>query len=109
MKTTGTALLYNAPDNHHYRHSLLHPLEKVHRSDTNRVFTAVERVLGAITDHPAVGSAGYDVILSGLSLGAWAAVRGLDGFEILRVVIPWIKKSKSGVKIKEEAEPIAKS
>ncbi|KAF7897019.1 hypothetical protein EAF00_005247 [Botryotinia globosa] len=108
VRTTGLALLYNTPENHYYRHSLIHPLEKVYRSNTNRAFTAVERVFGAISDHPAVASVGYDVILSGLSLGTWAAVRGLDGIEILRVVIPWMKKVKAGVKVKEEVDSTPK-
>ncbi|RAL63382.1 hypothetical protein DID88_003806 [Monilinia fructigena] len=82
IRTTGLALLYNTPENHYYRHSLLRPLEKVHRSNKNRAFTAIERVLGAVGDHPAVGAVGYDVILSGLSLGTWAAVRGLDGVKV---------------------------
>ncbi|KAG4028268.1 hypothetical protein MFRU_023g01030 [Monilinia fructicola] len=109
IRTTGLALLYSTPENHYYRHSLLRPLEKVHRSNKNRAFTAIERVLGAVGDHPAVGAVGYDVILSGLSLGAWAAVRGLDGNEILRIVIPWMNKvGKAGVKV-EELESITQS
>jgi hypothetical protein len=36
------------------------------------------KVLGAIGDHPAVSAVGWDVILSGLSLGLWAAARSLD-------------------------------
>ena len=43
-----------------------------------RSSTAVGKVLGAIGDHPAVSAVGWDVILSGLSVGLWAAVRGLD-------------------------------
>ncbi|QSZ30507.1 hypothetical protein DSL72_000061 [Monilinia vaccinii-corymbosi] len=110
IRTSGLALLYNTPDNHYYRHSLLHPLEKVHRSSKNRAFTALERVLGAVGDHPAVGAVGYDVILSGLSLGTWAAVRGLDGYEILRTVIPWMNKvGEAGVRVKEEVESTAQS
>ncbi|KAB8302218.1 hypothetical protein EYC80_005663 [Monilinia laxa] len=107
IRTTGLALLYNTPENHYYRHSLLRPLEKVHRSNKNRAFTAIERVLGAVGDHPAVGAVGYDVILSELSLGTWAAVRGLDGNEILRVVVPWMNKvGKAGAEVKEELENV---
>lgn len=105
IRTTGLALLYNTPESHYYRHSLLRPLEKVHRSNKNRAFAAVERVLGAVRDHPAVGAVGYDVLISTLSLGIWAAVRGLDGNEMLRAIIPWMNKiEKAGVKIKEEKE-----
>ncbi|KAI9645834.1 hypothetical protein NHQ30_005269 [Ciborinia camelliae] len=110
IKTTGLALLYNTPESHYYRHSLLHPLEEVHRSKKSRMFTALERVLGSIGDHPAVGAVGYDVILSGLSLGTWAAVRGLDGHDILRAIIPWMNKAeKARVKVEEGVESITQS
>jgi len=48
-----------------------------------RSSTAVGKVLGAIGDHPAVSAVGWDVLLSGTSLGLWAADRGLDVQAIL--------------------------
>jgi hypothetical protein len=105
LKTSGLALFYNTPKEHYYRHHLLHPIEKVHRSSTDRAVTAIERVLGAVGDHPAVGAVGYDVVISGLSLGIWAAIRGLDGKQILRFTIPWMEKGKQAVKeVKAEVE-----
>ncbi|KAM3065687.1 hypothetical protein ACMFMG_011393 [Clarireedia jacksonii] len=105
LKASGLALFYNTPEQHYYRHNLLHPIEKVHRSSTDRAVTAIESVLGAVGDHPAVGAAGYDVVISGLSLGIWSAVRGLDGNQILRFIIPWMEKGKQAAKeVKSELE-----
>ncbi|PQE10352.1 Alpha-mannosyltransferase alg11p protein [Rutstroemia sp. NJR-2017a WRK4] len=110
LKTSGLALLYNTPKDHYYRHHLLHPIEKVHRSSTDRAVTAIERVLGAVGDHPAVGAVGYDVVISGLSLGIWAAIRGLDGKQILRFTIPWMDKGRQAAKeVKAEVENMVNS
>lgn len=40
-------------------------------------------MLGAIREHPAISAVGSDVIMSGLSLGIWASVRGLDPWQML--------------------------
>jgi len=94
-KSTVLALLYNAPDSHFHRHSIILPFYKEHRSLLDRTSTAVGKVLGAIGDHPAVSAAGWDVLLSGLSLGVWAATRGLDAQEIIASSGLWVsKKSK---------------
>jgi len=85
-KSTVFALLFNAPDSSYHRHSILHPFQKEHRSAVERSSTAVNRVLGAIGDHPAVSAVGWDVLLSGLSVGLWAAIRGLDVQDILRSI-----------------------
>lgn len=82
------------PDSTYYRHSLLHPFKEEHRSAFNRSSTAVSRVFGAISEHPAVSATGWDVVLSGLSLGIWAAVRGLDIKEMLESSVPFLKPSK---------------
>lgn len=74
-KSTVLALYYNAPESHYYRHSLLHPLRGEHRSALDRYTVATGRIFGAINEHPAVSAVGWDVILSGLSLGLWAAIR----------------------------------
>jgi hypothetical protein len=82
-KSTLLALFFNTPDSHYHRHSVIHPFKQEHRSVMERSSTAVGKVLGAIGDHPAVSVVGWDVILSGLSLGLWAACRGLDVQAIL--------------------------
>lgn len=45
-------------------------------------------------DHPAVGSVAWDVLLTGLSLGIWAATRGLDATEMLRSSMILMSSSK---------------
>ena len=82
-KSTVLALLFNTPDSHYHRHSVLHPFKQERRTILERSSTAVGKVLGAIGDHPAVSAVGWDVLLSGMSLGLWAANRGLDVQAIL--------------------------
>jgi hypothetical protein len=82
-KSTVLAVLFNTPDSHYHRHSILHPFKQEQRSVLERSSTAVGKVLGAIGDHPAVSAVGWDVLLSGMSLGLWAASRGLDVQAIL--------------------------
>jgi hypothetical protein len=94
LKTTVFALFYNTPENYYYRHSLLHPFKEEHHSALNRGYTAVGRLFGAIREHPAVGAVGWDVILSGLSLGVWAAVRGLDAKEMLGSSMVFMKRTE---------------
>ena len=77
-KSTVLALLFNTPDSHYHRHSILHPFKQELRTILERSSTAVGKILGAIGDHPAVSVVGWDVLLSGMSLGLWAASRGLD-------------------------------
>jgi len=77
-KSTTIALFYNDPGSHVHRHNLLDTFNTEQRNALERGSTAIGKVLGAIRDHPAVGAAGWDALLSGLSLGLWAAVRGLD-------------------------------
>jgi hypothetical protein len=113
-KSTLLALLFNTPDSHYHRHSLLHPFKKDHRSLIERTATGVGRILGAIDDHPAVNAVGWDVIISGLSVGLWATNRGLDVRALLRssglwfggkpkAVIDTVANSKS---ITEEIEHV---
>jgi len=109
-KSTVLALLLNTPDSYYHRHSLLHPFRQEHRSILERSSTAVGKVLGAIGDHPAVSAVGWDVLLSGLSVGLWAAIRGLDVQEILRSTGLWYSKPKvvgdAASAVKKEAKLI---
>lgn len=95
-KSTAMALFYNTPDAY-YRHSLLQPF-KEYRSPFDRGTTSFSRVFGAILEHPAVSGQGWDVILSGLSFGVWAAVRGLDPEVLLRSCVPFISKPSRAAK-----------
>jgi hypothetical protein len=94
LKSTALALFYNTPESHYYHPTLLHPFEHEHLSTFDRGSTAVGKLLGAIREHPAVGAVGWDVILSGLSVGAWAAIRGLDAKEMLGSSIPFMERTE---------------
>lgn len=48
-------------------------------------------ILGAISEHPVVAAVGIDVLLSGLTLGTWAGIRGLDAREMLASTVPFMK------------------
>jgi len=90
-KTSLCSFLYNLPDAYRHRHSMYIPYDTERRSRWERTATAIEKVLGSMADHPVVAAAGKDVLLSGLSLGLWAAVRALDVGCMLRSVLPWSK------------------
>ena len=82
LKQTFVALLDNDPGAHDHRHShylaLLHLPHSQERGGLRRTTSSFGAVLGALADHPAVASVGWDVLMCGLSLAAWAVVRGLD-------------------------------
>jgi hypothetical protein len=109
LRSTILALFYNTPESHYYRHSLIHPFKEEYRSALNRGYTAVGRLLGAANEHPAIGAVGWDVMLSGLSVGIWAAVRGLEPKKMLSSttifmerVEPAIEEVESTIKVEEE-------
>ncbi|CZR54521.1 uncharacterized protein PAC_04405 [Phialocephala subalpina] len=110
LKSTFLALFYNTPDSTYYRHSLLHPFKEEHRSTFDRSTIALGRVFGAMGEHPAVSAVGWDVLLSGLSLGIWAAIRGLEANDMLTSSIPFMKLAAkeaedSTLALKEDVEP----
>ncbi|KAK0129733.1 hypothetical protein ONS96_000292 [Cadophora gregata f. sp. sojae] len=94
LKSTAAALFYNIPESTYYRHSLLHPFKEEHRTTLGRGSTAIGRVLAAMGEHPAVGSVAWDVLLTGLSLGIWAAIRGLDATEMLRSIMIYMSRAR---------------
>ncbi|KAL2074351.1 hypothetical protein VTL71DRAFT_8129 [Oculimacula yallundae] len=95
LKSTAVALFNNVPESTYYRHSLLHPFREEHRTVLGRGSAAFGRIFGAMGEHPAVGLVATDVLLTGLSLGIWAAIRGLDATDILRSSIPFMSRTKS--------------
>ena len=103
LKSTALALFYNTPESHYYRHSLLNPFKEEHRSALDLGTTAIGRVFGAINEHPAVGAVGWDVILSGLSLGIWAAARGLEPKKMLGSTAPFMERAEPVVEEVEDA------
>jgi len=111
FKSSFSAIFHNTPESTYYRHSLLHPFKEEYRSALNRGSTALSRVFGAISEHPAISAFGGDVLLSGLSLGIWAAIRGLDPADMLGSSVPFLPhKTKEledvSTSIKEEAEKV---
>ncbi|KAG4430909.1 hypothetical protein IFR05_013601 [Cadophora sp. M221] len=74
--------------------SLLQPFKEEHRSVLGRGSTAIGQVFGAMSEHPAVGSVAWDVVLTDLSLGIWSAVRGLDARDMLRSSILFMNHAK---------------
>ncbi|KAH8794060.1 hypothetical protein BGZ57DRAFT_937999 [Hyaloscypha finlandica] len=109
VKSSFFALFHNTPESTYYRHSLLHPFEEEHRSALNRGSTALSRIFGAVLEHPAISAFGSDVLLSGLSLGIWAAIRGLDPADMLGssvLFLPQKQKEPGAVSVsrKEETE-----
>lgn len=105
-KSTVAALIFNTPDSHYHRHNLVSPFgirpQEFERSNFDRYTTAIGKVLGSLGDHPAVGAVGWDVLMSGLSLGIWASIRGLDAQQILALSGLWTRnEDKSLPKLAE--------
>lgn len=86
-KMTLTSFLYDLPGAFKHRHSIPIPFDTEKRSAWERSATALERILDATSDHPVVGAAGRDTLISALSLGLWAAVRAINADEILKSAV----------------------
>lgn len=105
FKATFVGLIYNAPDSHYHRHSVLFPWDVEERSTWERSTTAFGRILRSRSDHPVVAAVAWDVIISALSLGLWAAVRAMDVHDIIKSAIPFsgsCARSQLPRNIKEE-------
>ena len=98
FKATLVALLDNTPDSHRHRHSILFFKQDEERSRLERGWTAIEKVVGAINDHPAVSHAAWDAILSGITAVIWATIRGVDVKYMLQISIPFYQASKNTLK-----------
>lgn len=101
-RATLNALTYNLPHAHYHRHSKILPWDIEERSRWERTTTAVGKVFGATRDHPIVAGVGYDVLISALSVGLWAALRPLDAGDILSSVVPLFKKDGDGAGTTEQ-------
>lgn len=119
LKSTVDALSYSTAVAYNHRHTLLRPFMNDHLSAKNRFAVPLNRLLTAITEHPAVSAAGCDMLLSGLSLGIWAAIRGLDEHNMITSILPSAKiqgmaeevaedVGEEVASIKEEAEAVIK-
>lgn len=91
-KATLTGLAYNAPDAHFHRHSIHLPFDTETRSSWERTTSAFGRILEATSDHPVVMGVGWDVLLSTLSIGLWAAVRSTDVSGLLASTLPFYER-----------------
>lgn len=90
---TFNGLRYNLPDSHYHRHSKLLPWDVEERSKWERARTASGKLLGSMADHPIVAAVGYDVLISGLGIGVWAAVRSLKAGDVLTSSVPLYENS----------------
>ncbi|KAK7398394.1 hypothetical protein QQX98_012238 [Neonectria punicea] len=108
IRASLVGLAYNAPDAYHHRHSVHLPFDAEQRSAWERTTSAFGRILGATSDHPVVGMTGWDVIISSVSIGLWAATRATDVSEILASTIPAYPSNEHGeTETEAEAEPNA--
>ncbi|MCJ1329805.1 hypothetical protein MMC10_006486 [Thelotrema lepadinum] len=87
------SLLDSDPGAHRHRHSLLYFHLDAERSKSARTRSAVSRVLGSLADHPSVGRVGWDALLCGISLAAWASIRAVEPRGLLRAA-GWATKSE---------------
>jgi hypothetical protein len=44
----------------------------------HRSTSSISRILGSLSDHPAVARVSWDVLMCAISLATWAAIRGID-------------------------------
>ncbi|KAI2630873.1 hypothetical protein GGR54DRAFT_584636 [Hypoxylon sp. NC1633] len=115
VKSTIAGLVYNVPNSHYHRHSAFLPWDVEERTAWERSTTALGKVLGSMSDHPAVEALGWDVLVSTLSLGLWAAVRATDIQDIAESIIPFYDSHRKpqhvardetpNTPIKSESEP----
>ncbi|OCK95837.1 uncharacterized protein K441DRAFT_686237 [Cenococcum geophilum 1.58] len=79
FKQVVVALVDSTPSAHY---SGLDYVKNLHRGGTRsaseRVWTALTRLVAAVSNHPAISMASMDVVLSGVGLCLWAFVRGLN-------------------------------
>jgi len=65
---------------------------------SNRLRIALTKLLGSISDNPLVRKVGWDVVLSGLTLCVWTALRGLDSTDVLTAAgVPGVQAAKAVV------------
>lgn len=99
---TLSGLTYNLPHAHYHRHSKILAWDIEERSRWERTTTAIGKILGATRDHPVVAGVGYDVLISALSVGLWAALRPLEAGDILSSVVPLYKKEHEDTEIPDQ-------
>lgn len=89
VKSTSYAIIFNDPGESYLNPHLLNPLHRDQREDFDRTITTMGRIMAAAfgskytMSSPIITKMGWDVVNSGISLGAWAAVRGTDATAML--------------------------
>ncbi|KXJ97498.1 hypothetical protein Micbo1qcDRAFT_8244 [Microdochium bolleyi] len=102
-KASAVGLVNNAPDSHYHRHSAFLPWDVNERSKWDRSTTAIGKILGSVSDHPAVQAVGFDVLISAFSLGIWAAVRAVDVRDIIASAVPGVALTHDGLASKSKS------
>ncbi|KAG9232748.1 hypothetical protein BJ875DRAFT_442874 [Amylocarpus encephaloides] len=103
LKTTTLAIFFNLPETHSYRPMIIDSFQSEDHSSFDRYSTAVTRLLGAVLEHPAIGAVWWDVILTGASLGLWAAFRCLDIQDMLSASVPFTEVVEKEIQEVEDA------
>ncbi|EON62338.1 hypothetical protein W97_01559 [Coniosporium apollinis CBS 100218] len=104
-RQTATALLDNSPPPTYREYSYIwnsHP--ETQHSTLYLARVAFSRVLGALSDNPAISAVAWDVLLSALSLCLWAVVRGLDVGDMLSATVPFKTAQKEEKHVSFEGE-----
>lgn len=100
---TWIALLRFSPRDYYYRYSFVWNMyTQEQRPVLEMLGTAVSRLVRTLGEHPVVSALGCDVLLSGLTLSVWAAVRGVDITAVLSCsVAPWLDNGKDSTVTKD--------
>ncbi|KAJ9664117.1 hypothetical protein H2201_005357 [Coniosporium apollinis] len=104
-RQTATALLDNSPPPTYRKYSYIwnsHP--ETQHSTLYLARVAFTRVLGALSDNPAISAVAWDVLLSALSLCLWAVVRGIDVGDMLSAIVPFKSAHKDEKHVSFEGE-----
>lgn len=92
-KSTSYAIIFNDPGDTYLNPHLLNPLHRDERGEFERTTTTMGRIMAAAfgskytMSSPIITKIGWDVVMSAISLGCWAAVRGTDANVMINNVI----------------------
>ena len=93
VKSTSFAIIFNDPGETYLDPKYYNPLHRNERGDFERTATTMGRIMAAAFGNkytmssPIITKIGWDVIISGISLGCWAAVRGTDANAMINNVV----------------------
>lgn len=111
LKSTFWGAMLNSGETYHRRYNFVwstHPYYE--RSLWSKFASASVKILGSISNDPVVSIIGWDVLLSGFTLCAWAAARGLDVKNMLSSITPQFRResAEKHVAFDAQAEPTIK-